>query len=557
MRALCVAAQAKGGAAMESCASWRRIALVTWFVLSALIVLVALPQATALAALAPDSPEVRALIDKGVAVIEKQKTERVGEAALYALTLLKADVKRDHPVIQDAMRRVREHSTKLTEQHEYVVYETGLCLLFLAEMDPTGNRAEIQAYLNHLLKIQKPEGGWGYPGRLNGDTSMTQYGVLAMWELSRIGVPTPVDAWERVTNWLLRTQDVSGAWGYQGGDDGTYKLSAQQGVRHSMASAGLGSLYICMDHFGGVRRGGVAETSTLPEGLQQVKKNDGRQFASTNKINFARAAEAMKLGESWMNSNYNMEPEEYTYYFLYAYERYQSFRELDTGQPFSHPSWYDDGIAMLTKRQLPTGGWQRHLPLGNDTAFAVLFMLRSSKKSIQKIKHLGAGTMVTVTGIPLEGNELVINNGKVATKPLAGPAEKLLGDIEDPNSPDYLKALESFDAKIAAASPKDLDKMADRLRALAGNDSPDARATALRSLGRTRDLENVPLLIAGLNDPDAEVFSAAEEGLRFMSRTFTERGEDEAPLTRDRRRAAQARWRNWYLSIRPNAKLEP
>jgi hypothetical protein len=70
-------------------------------------------------------------------------------------------------------------------------------------------------------------------------------------------------------------------------------------------------------------------------------------------------------------------------------------------------------------------------------------------------------------------------------------------------------------------------------------------------------MDNVPLLIAGLSDQNAMVFSAAEEGLRFMSRTFTERDADEGELTRERRRAAQAQWRKWYLSIRPNAKLDP
>jgi len=552
MRALLVAAQADGGATRRRYARAAACGLITLC-----FVLMGLPQSPTQGALNPDSPEVRALIAKAIPLLEKQKPAHLGEAALFALTLLKADVKKDHPLIQQTLQQVRAQSKKLTEEHEYVVYETGVCLIFLAEADPTGSRAEIQAYLNFLLKIQKPGGGWGYPGRDNGDTSMTQYGVLSMWELGRVGVPTPVEPWERVTNWLLHTQDPSGAWGYQGFEDPSGKLRPQGNVRHSMASAGLGSLYICLDHFGGASRAGASSASTVPEGLQQVKKNDGRQFASSNKINFAEAAEAIKRGENWMYLNHNMDPEEYTYYFLYAFERYQSFRELDTGKPSRNPNWYDEGVAMLTKRQLPDGGWQRHLPLGCDTAFSMLYLLRSSRKSIEKIKHLGPGTMITVTGIPLEGNELIVSNGRATTKPLAGPAEKLLGDIEDPNSPDYLRAIESFDAKIAAATPKDLDKMADRLRALAGSDSPDARATALRSLGRTRDMDNVPILIAGLNDLNAEVFAAAEEGLRFMSRTFAERGEDEAPLTRERRRAAQTYWKNWYLSIRPNAKLEP
>jgi len=516
----------------------------------------ALLPSQASAQLTPESPEVKALIAEGVQVLEKyQSEERLGALALYGLTLLKAESKPDHPLVQKALSHVKASRNSIAHED---VYTIGLCLIFLAEMDPTGNRAEIQTYLDHLLKIQKPHGGWGYEQQGTGDTSMTQYGVLSMWELARIGIPTPADPWERVSNWLLRTQDPSGAWGYQGTESPGDQLVQQSGVRHSMSSAGLGSLHICMDRFGGVGRGSAATSTGVPDVLKQVKKDDGRQFLSTSKVNFGSAAKAMQLGDVWMDKNYNMSPQEYTCYFLYAFERYQSFRELESGQPFSHPTWYDDGVAYLQKSKMPQGGWQRDLGVGPDTSFALLFLLRSSRKSIQKIKHLGAGTLVAGVGLPKEGEDLQVSKGRVTSKPLAGPAEQLLAAIEDPSSPDYLRAMESFDAKIAAAAPQDLDKMADRLRRLAGDDVPEARATAVRSLGRTRDMDNVPLLIAALDDPDPMVFGAAEESLRFLSRTFSSRGDDdEGELTPTRRKNSQKHWKNWYLSIRPNAKLEP
>ena len=49
---------------------------------------------------------------------------------------------------------------------------------------------------------------------------MTQYGVLASWEAKKNGFVVPVDSIERVLMWLMRTQDPSGGWGYQGVDPG-------------------------------------------------------------------------------------------------------------------------------------------------------------------------------------------------------------------------------------------------------------------------------------------------------------------------------------------------
>ena len=42
------------------------------------------------------------------------------------------------------------------------MYTIGLCLIFLVELDPVAYKAEIQTYLDHLLKIEKSFGGWGF-----------------------------------------------------------------------------------------------------------------------------------------------------------------------------------------------------------------------------------------------------------------------------------------------------------------------------------------------------------------------------------------------------------
>ena len=62
------------------------------------------------------------------------------------------------------------------------------------------------------------------------------------------------------------------------------------------------------------------------------------------------------------------------------------------------------------------------------------------------------------------------------------------------------------------------------------------------------------MIIAALQDSDDDVFIAADEALKFMSRTISDPSENEG-VTPARPRAVR-KWRSWFLSIRPNANLD-
>lgn len=503
------------------------------------------------AALTPKSPEVKAAVEKALRYLEHDQDPRSGAKALFGLALMKGDAKPDNARVQDALKAVLDSKGR-TDSLD--VYTLGLSVIFLLELDPERYRADIQFFLDALVKVQKPHGGWGYAERTTGDTSMTQYGVLAMWEATRLGFKPPADSWERVANWLLRTQDPNGAWGYQGNDPGSFELVPQMEVRHSMASAGLGSLLICADHFG--QRTGATRDPNLPAELKRVRKDEDRRGVPTAKVDMSHVTKAFARGDEWMKEKFAIEGTFNLHYYLYAFERYQAFRELATGQPFSHPAWYDDGAQHLLKTQRPDGAWQSSaFGLGPDTAFAVLFLVRSSRKSIEQGNHLGPGTLVGGRGLPTEGNDLTVRFGKLAAKPLTGPAEQLLAAIEDPGHPDFLRAVEGFEESVESAPLKEIDKLRERLRKLAGDGAPESRVTAVRALARTRDMDQVPVIVAALSDPDDRVFLAAEEALEFMSRTFPSRDADE-DVTPARRATATRKWKAWYLAIRPNARLD-
>ena len=76
----------------------------------------------------------------------------------------------------------------------------------------------------------------------------------------------------------------------------------------------------------------------------------------------------------------------------------------------------------------------------------------------------------------------------------------------------------------------------------------------MRALAQARDLENVPILIYALGDPDWRVAKEAQDGLRRVSRRLDGFGLPDGP-TVAQRASAQQSWKQWYLSIRPEAEF--
>jgi len=96
-----------------------------------------------------------------------------------------------------------------------------------------------------------------------------------------------------------------------------------------------------------------------------------------------------------------------------------------------------------------------------------------------------------------------------------------------------------------------------RLRRLIMSGTYQARLTAVRTIGRDRDIDNIPVLIYALSDPDYRVVKGAQNGLRYISRRVDGLGlkiTDKRP-TKPQYAAAQDKWKSWYRSVRPNGAL--
>jgi hypothetical protein len=378
----------------------RRIGIGFWVVLG----IASLAPAPA-RALHPESPEVKRAINKAVAFLETADDNRLGGKCLIGMVFNKLGHKDDHPKIAaavDACKKVCQADAAAIKND---IYSTGIAIIFLCETDPSKYRPEIVKLMESLELRQREDGSWGYPpGHAHadtGDTSMIQYAVLATWSSYRNGIEVSQDSVERVANWLLRTQDPTGGFGYQGKDPGigNYNRVAQGNMRNSMGAAGSGSLYICADllRFKPIELPEENDEETsLPPALVLVDDAKGKVAKGpiTERVPARNMQRGLTDANGWMNRNFTVDQGNWNNYYLYALERYQSFRELAEGINDAEPRWYNEGARHLIKKQAENGSWNEGAGEPVDTAFGALFLMRSTKKAIQKsIKKFGDGQL--------------------------------------------------------------------------------------------------------------------------------------------------------------------
>jgi hypothetical protein len=512
-------------------------------------------------AVTPESAEVVAVIDRGLKYLDNATDTRLGGQCLIGLCMIKNGRPATHPKVVEALKACEGNARSADSQDNY---STGLAIIFLCELDAARHRAVADAYLKSLLKRQQNGGGWGYPGSQQGDTSQVQYAALGLWTADANGLDVPQPVVERLCAYLMRTQDPSGAWGYQSTDPGNYTRVNQNDVRHSLAAAGLGSLYICADMLKIHGHQEAKPENGLPPALRVVESKaeaDKRKAKSRSKVIDGELLRRFAGdGNAWFDRHFKVQTQEYNHYYLYAFERYASYREKVEGTKESEPDWYNQIFDYLQRTQKPSGAW-----LGQDnevvaTTFAVLCLSRSSKKSIDKIRSLGEGTLLGGMGLPDSTVDLQERDGKILETPLAGSVDELLAIAEDPDNP-QLARLAAMQTVVSLEG--DVTKRAGqitRLRSLVAAGPFESRLVAVKTLGKIRDLDNVPVLIYALSDPisptspDYRIVREADKALRFVSRKFAGVGLPDEPNAQQVRDAIKA-WKSWYMSIRPDAEF--
>jgi hypothetical protein len=526
---------------------------VVWAALAALALLTASSSARAYTT---ESREVRQAVDRAVKFLRANYRDegRPGGAALVGIVLLKMGVSPSDPVVTSIAAFLERQANGAADPAKsgLDIYSTSLVIIFFAILDPIRYSGEIDLMLRYLESKQKAHGGWGYDIRKTGDTSMTQNAVLSFYELTKSDYRVPTAMMDRALVWLLKTQDRSGGFGYQGITSDDFTPVQQSQVKPSMSGAGLGSIYILAELLN-VGKAPKKEGSGLPPALKEVGRK--KEAPPRSRVNPELVHMALARGKAWMAEKFVIKQHDYHYYNLYTVERYHTFREIAEGNEEKEPRWYNEGVNFLLETQNTDGSWKGHCGLVPSTAFGVLFLIRSTRISVREKRSFGDGTLVGGKGLPTHTAGLTVRQGKVVAKMELGSLDQMLDALADSEEIDYDAALGALPELPTEALEPLVSKHAKMLQALAGDESPHARLVAVRALGRQRNLDNVPILIYALTDPEPVIMQEARDGLRRISRKFQGFGLPDNP-TKPQLFSAKRKWQDWFLSIRPDAKFE-
>lgn len=470
-----------------------------------------------------------------------------GESALVGLALIKADLPPGDPAVQTVLRKVMTRFSGSTYTPERSggteIYEAAVVVLFLANLDPVAHKPQIDSVAAFLSGSQKANGSWDYTHRNAGDTSISQYAVLGLWEAENAGASVAPSVWDRAARWFLSVQDAEGGWCYHRDEGMTDTVS--------MTAAGVGSLLICRRQLAPYRERSTAGGSTLLIPLADTTNSPG---SFKPEVSVAGINAAANRGIAWISNRFNPAAGpimgQSPYYGLYGIERIGALADRAT---LGSVDWFSRGLQFVNATQQASGSWNSSFGDQANTAWVLLFATKSTAKSIKKIeiKRLGAGTLIGGRDLPKDLTSLTIAGGRVLARPMNGAVEGMLAVLEDPRAENADSALAGLMSRYQSEGPKALRPFIDRFRKMLLDRDPGVRSTAAWALSRTGDLAVVPDLIAAIEeDADETVLAQARLGLQLISRKID--GFGPAPgASPEARKQAAARWRAWLQSARP------
>ncbi len=507
----------------------------------------------------PISPEAAGPVQRGVQFLKgvahsSTGPESAGVAAMMALAMIKADVPPTDPDLQSLIKRVLSRFGGTQFQPEKTegpdIYEAAVAIMALGNYDPASYRAQIEAAANFIVSHQQSNGSWDYyKTRSSGDTSISQYAILGLWEAEIAGVDIRPDIWDTASSWFLSTQKGNGAWVYHPVD----QFPSPETV--SMTAAGSGSLLICNRQLEPFRKGGKDGLNPLLTPLgPSIKPAAPKYKSSSASGDLLRSA---RSGVTWIGTMFEPTNESgkqqgpSMYYALYGIERVGSLADTET---LGGQNWYRKGLNFLKSSQQSDGSWNATHGKEVNTAWGILFLTRSTKKTVErvKIRRLGAGTLLGGKGLPKDLSKMTIAQGRVVVKPMNGAVDEMLAVLEDPRSQTADSALEGILTRFQTGGPAVLKPYKDRFRAMIKDRDPGVRGVAAWALGRLGDLDAVPSLIDALGDSEDSVVNAAKISLQLLSRKIDGFG-PAIPATQEQKDQAIQKWREWYETVRPPA----
>ena len=483
-----------------------------------------------------------------VQYLRQNVSSKSGEAAMIALGLMKAEVPHGDAAVQSCLGRIRgrfasggAYSPEMGDGAG--TYEAAASIMALATEDPDENRSYIASIAVYLAGRQNANGSWDYTHRTAGDTSISQYAVLGLWEAENVGVDISPSIWDRAAAWYMSVQSSGGSWNY-------HRDEASQPETCAMTAAGIGSLLICQRQLERYRSRNRESSSLLTQLVADQSRGDFRPSTTVAQVNAA-----VSRGITWLSSNFA--PGNPTlagqtpYYMLYGVERIGALAEKQT---LGRVDWYAKGRDFIRSTQKSDGSWHSTHGIEMNTVWAILFLVKSTAKTIQKIaiKRLGAGTLLGGRELPKDLSSLTVAGGRVVSRPMNGAIEGMLAVLEDPRAEQADAAVAGMVDRYYAEGPAALRQFKVRFRKMLSDRDVGLRRVAAWALAHTGDLDVIPQLINALVVPneDEEVVGSARLGLLLLSRKVDGFGPP-SPSNPDQRKAAAQKWREWFETIRP------
>lgn len=319
-----------------------------------------------------DATAVQESIDRGVDFLKRSQradgswpaytNNPGGVTALCTLALLNAGVPTEDEAIQKAFNHLRAIEPATT-------YSSSLIVMAFCAAKSRRDVPVIQQHVRWLERTQlRPQPGigmWGYTGGGNGDSSNSQFALLALHEADRFGVTVNERTWSGALKYWQTLQSPNGSFGYT--------LRARAGFG-SMTCAGISSIVIA--------------SSRLNEGDARINGNQVDCCAKQE------PDPAIERGLQWLGREFsvNHNPQHqggWLYYYLYGLER---VGRLTAHRFVGGHDWYREGVDFLIHQQDQLAGFWKGAIVEADpniaTSFALLFLSKGRRPVLlSKVRH--------------------------------------------------------------------------------------------------------------------------------------------------------------------------
>jgi hypothetical protein len=536
-------------------------------------------------ALSADKAAINKALARGASYLRSVQGRVVeGRSSLCAYALLKAGVKPNDPAVASTIAEIlsRCEGDAYKPRRGDEVYAAGIEAMLLADAGGAEYLPALQKMARYLMEEQRDDGSYSYRGPGSpGDISLTQYAALGLWACNRAGVEIPLEVWDKLAQWHIKSQMSDGGFQYTPGT-----ANGVSGARPNLTmTAAAAATMAITEMFLELPAVVPKETKTQmppkdpndPLGVLNVRKPDpDRPEAAAppevykQQVTAADVEGRIRLSLGWVNQNFTTEyREDLRMYNYYTLERMGALTEVET---LGGQNWFDECATRLFASQQPDGSWTTSIYDSQETyvvgtSLAMLFLTRSTAKLINRtppVDPIGGGLQVGGRGLPDDLSAVTMQNGRVAQDQSMGPLDDLLKSLEKGAGDDLFNLQTQIVKKIQLGDRGELIGQTDRLVKLLEYPDPGIRRTALWALARSDDLGMARHMVAALEDPDRDVLVEAHNALCWLSRRPNAFdippdpiGELPPDATEEQKQQAVEKWRasalkhwgTWYLRM--------